>query len=195
VNSDIELIDLIKKGNHAAFEQIVTKYKSTVFNIIYSVTGDISEADDISQEVFAKIYFSINSFKGKSLFSTWLYRITVNECMNAINKKKHKTISLDAEFLEKNDGTIKDILHDNEEDIEKQIMRKETQEFVRNLILSLPEKYRIIITLKHIENLSYEEITKAMNVSMDKVKIWLFRARQNLKEKLVQFKEVGEGEL
>ncbi|MDD5686902.1 MAG: sigma-70 family RNA polymerase sigma factor [Elusimicrobia bacterium] len=184
MGSENEWVDLIKKGDHSAFEQMVGKYKNRVFNTIYSVMGDSQEADDIAQEVFVKVYFSINSFKGKSSFATWLYRITVNECIDALKKRKNKTVSIESSFSKDDKGAIKDILQGNEDSIEKQMISKETQKIITNLIFSLPEKYSLIVILKDIENLSYKEISQAMNISMDKVKVYLFRARQSLKQKL-----------
>lgn len=188
--SDIELVNSAKKGDHPAFEQLVSKYKGTVFNIIYYITRGNEDADDIAQEVFLKIYFSLHQFRGNSLFSTWLYRITVNECLDEMKKRKYKTVSIEDNVFENNEGAIKYLLESKEDTAEKQLINRETREFVRRLIISLPDKYRLIITLRDLEDLSYTEISGIMNISMDKVKVWLFRARQKLKEKIESCKEV-----
>lgn len=185
--SENDLISSAAKGSHSSFEQLVSKYKSAVFNVIYSVCGNTQEADDIAQEVFLKTYFSLASFRGDSKFSTWLYRITVNECLDTMKKKKHNTTSIDdtEQAL-----PLINVLADPSASIEKQMLRNEETKLVRKQILSLPRQYRVIITLKDIENLSYSEISQVMKISLDKVKVWLFRARQKLKEKL-QFSNTG----
>ncbi|MFH1258946.1 MAG: RNA polymerase sigma factor [Elusimicrobiota bacterium] len=193
--SDIELVNSAKKGDHAAFTQLATKYKGTVFNIIYYITRGNEAADDIAQEVFLKVYFSLHQFRGISLFSTWLYRITVNECLDEMKKRKYKIVSIEDPVFENNQGAIKDLLESREESAEKQLLDKETREFVRRLIISLPDKYRLIITLRDLEDLSYTEISGIMNISLDKVKVWLFRARQKLREKIDLSKEVVGNEL
>jgi RNA polymerase sigma-70 factor (ECF subfamily) len=184
MNEDFSLLESFKKGDHRAFERLVAKYKVTVFNTIYSMVRDAHEADDIAQEVFLKIYFSAGSFKYKSSFSTWLYRITVNKCLDSLRKRKNKTISLDSELNEGEFLKIRDVLQSNEKNVEEKMIGKELQETVRKILSSLPKKYCLILTLKEIENLSYKEIAQIMNISINKVKIWLFRARQKLKEKL-----------
>ncbi len=186
MNEDFELIRAFKKGNSKAFEELVHKYKDRVFNTIYSITGMPDQADDITQEVFIKVYYSLGSFKYKSSFSTWLYRITVNKCLDTLrkNQKRTKIISLESELSLKESMKLKDVLDIKEENLEDKMIRKELQNTIQKILNAIPEKYRVIFTLKEIEHLSYDEISKVMNISIDKVKVWLFRARQKLKEKL-----------
>ena len=87
MEEDLELLGRFKKGDQHAFEFLVRKYKSTVFNTIYSIIGNTQEADDITQEVFLSVYTKAGSFKGESSFSTWLYRITVNKCVDELRKR------------------------------------------------------------------------------------------------------------
>ncbi|MDR2426436.1 MAG: sigma-70 family RNA polymerase sigma factor [Endomicrobium sp.] len=179
--SDLDLIKFVREGKQEAFEAFIIKYKDKVYNIAFSFTGNHSESDDIAQNVFFKIYLNLNSFEGKSSFSTWLYRITVNECYNGLRKRKNNILSLD--FVIKEDAVVslKDIFEDKNVNIEDFMMRKEMQLKVRKAIIELPYKYRMIVTLRDIEDMSYEEISKIMKISQDKVKVWLFRARSKLK--------------
>lgn len=192
METDRELIEAFKKGDQEAFAQLITKYKQTVFRAIYSLVPRQAEADDLAQEVFLQVYDSIDSYKYKSAFSTWLYRITVNKCYYELRKKK-RHVSLEAELSDtagKHEGEalkMKDLLVDDQESAEDRMINKETQELVRKLLGTLPEKYRMILTLKEIENLSYLEIARIMDISMDKVKVWLFRARLQLREKLLPY--------
>ncbi len=190
MDEDIELLESFKKGSQQAFERLVSKYKVMVFNTIYSIGGNINEADDIAQDVFIKVYCSAASFKYKSLFSTWLYRITVNKCIDELRKKKNKSISLESELNHEESLKLKDVLQSYHDNVEEEIARKEMQDIIHKVLNSLPEKYRLILTLKEIEKLSYKEIAQIMNISINKVKIWLFRSRGELKEKLEPFVEV-----
>ncbi len=184
MEEDFELLAKFKKGDQQAFELLVRKYKTTVFNTIYSVMGNAQEADDIAQEVFLKVYTKADSFKGESSFSTWLYRITVNRCVDELRRRKNKIISYEIEFNQEEKLKLKDVLASRENDITEKLRQKELQDIIQKAMNSLPEKYRIILTLKEIEGLSYKEISQIMKISLAKVKIWLFRARQKLKGKL-----------
>jgi len=184
MEEDFKLLARFKKGDQQAFELLVRKYKMVVFNTVYSIMGNTQEADDIAQEVFLKVYTKAGSFKGESSFSTWLYRITVNRCLDELRKRKIKIISYETEFSQDEKLRLKDVLASREEDITEDLRKKELQDVIQKAMNSLPEKDRIILTLKEIEGLSYNEISKVMKISLGKVKIWLFRARQKLKEKL-----------
>jgi len=192
MEEDFELLAKFKKGDQQAFELLVRKYKTTVFNTIYSVMGNAQEADDIAQEVFLKVYTKADSFKGESSFSTWLYRITVNRCIDELRRRKNKIISYETEFNQEEKLKLKDVLASRENDITEKLRQKELQDIIQKAMDSLPEKYRIILTLKEIEGLSYKEISQIMKISLAKVKIWLFRARQKLKGKLAFLYSQGE---
>lgn len=183
---DLELVKLVKDGSLEAFEALISKYKDRVYNIAFSFTANHSDSDDITQNVFLKIYLNLNCFEEKSAFSTWLYRITVNECYSGLKKRKNNMISLDTRDGKNENGSLKDTIEDKNDDIEKGLISKEIQTEIRKAILELPEKYRIIITLKDIENMTYEEISRIMDISTNKVKIWLFRSRNRLKNILAQ---------
>lgn len=192
MEEDFELLAKFKKGDQQAFELLVRKYKTTVFNTIYSIMGNAQEADDTAQEVFLKVYTKADSFKGESSFSTWLYRITVNRCIDELRRRKNKIISYETEFNQEEKLKLKDVLASRENDITEKLRQKELQDIIQKAMNSLPEKYRIILTLKEIEGLSYKEISQIMKISLAKVKIWLFRARQKLKGKLAFLYSQGE---
>ena len=192
MEEDFELLAKFKKGDQKAFELLVRKYKTTVFNTIYSIMGNAQEADDIAQEVFLKVYTKADSFKGESSFSTWLYRVTVNRCIDELRRRKNKIISYEIEFNQEEKLKLKDVLVSRENDITEKLRQKELQDIIQKAMNSLPKKYRIILTLKEIEGLSYKEISQIMKISLAKVKIWLFRARQKLKGKLAFLYSQGE---
>lgn len=182
--SDLQLVKLAKDGHLEAFESLITKYKNKVFNIAFSFTANASESDDIAQGVFLRVYSHLSSFQEKSAFSTWLYRVTVNECYSSLKKRRNNFIPLETELPGTENLSLKDVISDSSADLEKKLISEESQQLIRRCILSLPEKYRIIITLRDIEDISYEEISEIMKISQAKVKVWLFRARHKLKEAL-----------
>jgi RNA polymerase sigma-70 factor, ECF subfamily len=190
-DEDIELVESAKNGDHRDFERLVTKYKSMVFNVVHSFTGNYQESEDISQEVFVKAYFALDSFQYKSSFSTWLYRVTVNQCLDTIKKKKRRNLSLESD-LNTNDATaLKNIANDRRDNVEDAATNNELQGFIQKALDSLPGEYRIATILKEIENLSCKEIARIMNASVGKVKTLLFRARGMLRTKLTPFYESG----
>lgn len=182
--TDLQLVNLVKNGHLEAYESLITKYKGKVYNIAFSFTSNFNESDDIAQNAFIKAYVNLDFFQGKSAFSTWLYRIAVNECFNGIKKRKKDHISFDAPAAKNGDITLKDILADRNADTEQILLSEEVQSLVRAALMELPDKYRMIITLRDIEDMPYEEIAQILKISMDKVKVWLFRARKKLKERL-----------
>jgi len=185
MHEDTELLELSRQGDHEAFRQLVIRYKGRVFNAIYSVMGDAAESEDIAQEVFLKVYRYLGSFRHKSSFFTWLYRITVNECMDRLRKKsREKTVSLHAGLSREEQLKIEDVLQDKKQGAEDEMTGKELRGIVMKILGELPEKYRLILTLREIEGMSYDEIAQAMGISVACVRITLFRAREKLKEKI-----------
>ena len=173
--NDEQLIRLSLEGDQGAFGVLVTKYKVKVFNLAYSLTHNRETADDLTQEVFLKAYMSLSSFKFKSGFGTWLYRITVNHAHDFLRKeKKVKTVP----FLDerKNEQTETDPL---DRRVQADIAR-ERQLLVRRTLRSLPEKHRTILTLRDIQGISYEEIAKILRIAPGTVDSRLHRARKLL---------------
>jgi RNA polymerase sigma-70 factor (ECF subfamily) len=183
MQEDMELWLTFKSGDVKGFELLVMKYKVTVFNTVHSIVGDRGMADDITQEVFLKIYNSVNDFKEKSSFSTWVYRITVNTALNELRKKKKNTVSLETEINNDEKLQLKDVLR-SDENLDKYLEDKHVSETVQKMLNALPEKYRMVVVLKEVDGLAYNEISEVLGISLAQVKIWLFRARQFLKSKL-----------
>ena len=182
---DGDLLEKFKKGDTRAFELILKKYKDRVYNTVYSILGNVREVDDVAQEVFIEAYKSLKSFRGDSAFSTWIYRVAVNKSLDELRKRKRNIfVSYENEIAEEGSLKLKDVLKSGEEGLIEKLQKKEVQEIVQGMIESLPEKYRVVLVLKDIEGLSYREISQAMKVSSSKVSVWLFRAREKLKEKL-----------
>ncbi|OGS21932.1 MAG: hypothetical protein A2252_04135 [Elusimicrobia bacterium RIFOXYA2_FULL_39_19] len=184
MQEDIKLLEAFKQGDMQAFETLVIKYKTPVFKAIYTIVGNVQEADDIAQEVFIKVFNNAGSFKFQSSFYTWLYRITYNECFDYMKKHKKKFVSLESELNDEELTSLLDILKDDSVSIENQLISTELQGLVIKELNSLPEKYAKVLTLIELQQLSYKETAELMNISVNKLKVWMFRARTKLKNKL-----------
>ena len=182
---DAELIAMTLAGDEVAFSHLVIQYRNAVYTIIYTMMGNHHEADDVAQEVFLRAYFSLRSFKGMSAFSTWLYRIAVNQSLNALKKNKRHVVSLDEELFGDGDGTARiDTIVDKADPPDHRAERNDTKKRVHAVILALPANYRMVVTLRDIQGMAYEEVADIMNIPVNTVRTWLFRARQILKERM-----------
>ncbi|MCT4543996.1 MAG: sigma-70 family RNA polymerase sigma factor [Vallitalea sp.] len=189
---DIEknIIKKAKKGDSAAFEKLIIKYEKKVYNIAYQMFGNEHDAYDISQDVFIKVYTSLDNFNYKSSFSTWIHRIAVNKCIDEYRKRKktNKNESIDDSF-EQEDGIIQKQFVDKGLTPEETALKNETISFVRESINELKEEHKIIIILRDIKGYSYDEIADILDVSIGTVKSRISRARLNLKKITIQKKE------
>ena len=180
--TDEELVEKVKKGDADVYEKIIQKYQSKVFGLIYNMTKNQNDIEDLAQEVFIKIYKNLGKFKGESSLYTWIYKITVNLCLDEMKKRKN-VIYLD-EKIEVDDGEVNRELPSEEKSQEKLYEEKELQEKLHNCINKLPEKQRVMIVLRDIKGFSYEEISKITDVKLGTVKSQINRARIKLKELL-----------
>jgi RNA polymerase sigma-70 factor (ECF subfamily) len=175
-DADAYSIRLIAEGDEQAFEQLVQKYQQAVFNTVYRYIGIQDDVQDLAQEIFIKVWRNAGKFKGKSKFSTWLYRITVNHCINYRRKNKHKHVSLD-EMTEK--GKTPEafkVIPDWEQ--------RRKVELVRRAVDELPDRQRMALVLSQFEERSYKEIAEIMKVSLSAVESLIFRARSAVRVKL-----------
>ncbi|MDD5530439.1 MAG: RNA polymerase sigma-70 factor [bacterium] len=177
--SDEELIKGVANKDESAFEILAEKYKYSVLNIIYRYTGNRTEAEDISQDIFVKIWHSADSFKHKSKVSTWIYRIVVNYCLNFKNKNK-----INANIQSLDELSEKGEIITNSSKEHKSYESQETDKIVRESVNKLPERYRMVLVLSRFENKSYQEISEIMNLSVPAVESLIFRAKANLKKAL-----------
>lgn len=180
--TDEELVEKVKKGDADVYEKIIQKYQSKVFGLIYNMTKNQNEIEDLAQEVFIKIYKNLGKFKGDSSLYTWIYKITVNLCLDEMKKRKN-VIYLD-EKIEVDDGEVNGELPSEDKSQEELYEEKELQEKLHNCINKLPEKQRVMIVLRDIKGFSYEEISKITDVKLGTVKSQINRARLKLKELL-----------
>ena len=183
-NRDNLLIEQCLKGQQSSFSELIDEYKNMVFSLSYKMTNSLEDAEDISQEVFIRVYKSLYNFNPNYKFSTWLYQLTLNICRDRFRKGKIPSVSLDTPLNKDDQKDLRSIIPDNQNNPEDIIMGVEQTNFINDLITSLPLKYREVIILRHLKDLSYDEMSKILNISLGSVKTRLFRARELLKNKL-----------
>ncbi len=190
--TDEFLIKHISVGNESAFEEIVQRHQVKVINLIYYFLNDQWEAEDVGQEVFLKVWENAPKFKGKSKFSTWLYRIVINSCLNHKRSGKKESNPQDS-ISNLSDGLNNPELAGNTQCNPHQVMeKKERETIVNQSIRLLPQNQRMALILSRFEGYSYAEIAELMNVSISSVESLLFRAKQNMAKILLPLKEKGE---
>ena len=178
--TDLEIISACLAGDGDAFEEIVNRYKNLVYSIILKQTRDQHEADDISQEVFLKVYLNLNKYSSEFKFSTWIMRITGNHIIDLRRKRKLETVSYE-EYAES--GERQTAFAPSPED---EYLRRERTARINKIVADLPDNYKIPVVLYHQEGLSYQEIADRIQEPLSKVKNRIFRGRKLLKAALAE---------
>lgn len=180
---DLKHINAAIQGDQDAFAWLMKKYKGPLQNLIFRMVSEKSEIEDLVQEVFIKAFNSLKNYNQEFAFSTWIYRIAINNTIDYLRKKKLETFSIDADE-EDDDDKPKFEIPDTTYSADANIILEQRQKIINDAIGSLPEKYRKIIELRHKEELSYEEISEILNLPIGTVKAHLFRARELLNKYL-----------
>jgi RNA polymerase sigma-70 factor (ECF subfamily) len=184
------LIRRCQDGDKAAFAQLVRANQQMVFNLLYRLIPDWMDLEDIAQDVWVKVYQSIGRMKNYASFKTWLHRIAVNTYYDRMRKFGHRVeISLDDPINEENDQAID--LPDLKLLPEELLLNAEWKSYVEDKIKALPEQHRLMIVMRDVQNLSYDEIAEVTGLSLGTVKSRIARAREKLISELSDyFKEV-----
>jgi RNA polymerase sigma factor (sigma-70 family) len=177
---------LVKKaltGNEDAFRALLERYKDAVHRIVVKIVHNPDEAQDLVQETFMKAFGSLSSYKCEYRFTTWLYKIAANNCIDYLRKRKLVSVSLDRP-LETKDGEVTIELADWTYNPEVDLTTRQKLLSIDQAIESLPPKYREVIIFRHKRDKSYEEIAEILGIPVGTVKARIFRARELLKKKL-----------
>lgn len=187
---DDKLVASAVKGDQSAYQKLMDKYQKPLYFHVIRMVKDHEQVEDLIQEAFVKAFDNLKSYNTNYAFSTWLYRITTNHTIDYLRKKKLKTMSID-EPVKTKDGDMAVQIEDTEASTDRNIIRKQRQEIIRKAIRDLPEKYRQVIEMRHLEELSYQEISDELDLPLGTVKAHIFRAREMLykalKDKRSQF--------
>ena len=180
------LVAKSKRGDKAAFEELVRQFSRYVYTTAFFILRDTHEAEDASQEVFVKVYLSIKGFRGLSSFKTWIRKLTVNTCIDKLrlhSKTKDKKVS-----LEKITDEYEVVFTKFSQSLEKSFFNKETVKEVLKIMVNLDESYRIPLILRDLQDYSYREISELTNKPIGTVKTNIHRARKIIKDKLKAYR-------
>ena len=178
---DTETVQRVRAGDSEAYAALVRRYHTRVYQLCYGMLGASDKADDAAQDVFVKAFSRLSQFRGDAAFSTWLYRMTSNHCLDLLRARtRHKTDSWD-QLLETQGERIEALL---QAPTPPEGPSDELKETVNALLAELKPEYRTVLTLREMQGLTYEEIARVLDTSLDSVKARLKRARQQLGEKL-----------
>ena len=191
---ETELISRAKQGDMQAFEELILQLEKIVYNVAFRMMNHSEDARDLSQEVFLKAYKNLEKFDERSSFSTWLYRITTNTCIDEMRKRKGKqSYSLEAE-LENEEGSMQRQVVSEEETPEERLLREEGKSEILQALDTLSEEHKAAVILRDIRGMSYEEISEIIELPMGTVKSRISRARNQLKAEILKIRERnGEG--
>lgn len=182
---DLTIIEQVLRGNNNAFGQLVERYQTKVYNLALRMCGNEDDAYDLSQEAFVKAWQNLDSFHREAAFSTWLFRLTSNVCIDFLrSQKRRNAVSLSC--LDDDNAVIQLDLPDPGLGPEAAVLAAEDRELLARALDQLPTDCRQIITLRAIDDLSYAQIAQVLNIQEGTVKSRLSRARAQLKNKLLQ---------
>lgn len=186
------LIRKAKQGDMHAFEELILKHEKIVYNLALRMMNHSEDAKDISQEVFLKAYRSLCNFDERSAFSTWLYRITHNTCIDEMRKRKGKQNYSLEEELENEAGSMQRQIADEGDTPEESLLREEQKSEILQALDNLSAEHKAAIVLRDVKGLSYEEIAEILEVSLGTVKSRISRGRNQLKNEILKIREQNE---
>lgn len=179
---EIALVAASRKGDQDAFARLVQLHQRRVFNLVYRMLQDYEEASEVTQEAFFAAWQGLPSFRGDARFSTWLYRIAYNCCLKQLEvRKRERAVQI---AVQAEQALARRSL---EERASAELDAQDCQQFVRSQLSTLPAKYRIVLVLRHLQEMTYEEIAEILSMPVGTIKTHLFRARNLLKERLEAF--------
>jgi RNA polymerase sigma-70 factor (ECF subfamily) len=176
---DSDLVARLRRGDRGAFEDLVIAYQHRVFGVALRMLGSRAEAQDLAQDVFLRVHGAIADFRGDAKLSTWLYTITSRLCLNRLASSERRMTREGEETLTR--------LASNQAGPAAELERGELEAALHRAIAELPEERRIVVVLRDLQGLSYEEIAAALALELGTVRSRLHRARMDLKEKLERF--------
>jgi len=182
--SSEDLMARIARGDDNAFEILVNRHQTSVLNLVYRFIGDSTQAKDLAQEVFLRVWQTAKSYEPKAKFTTWIYRVTANLCFNELKSARRKRLFSFHHSDEMNENTTKETFSDGSPSAEDLLLEKERSRQISDALQSLPDNQRMALVLKRYDDLSYQEIARVIGCSVSAVESLLVRAKRSLQEKL-----------
>ena len=184
-----ELMARIARGDEDAFEILVNRHQTSILNLVYRFIGDRTQAKDLAQEVFMRVWQSAKSYEPKAKFTTWIYRTTANLCFNELKSARRKKWFSFNWSDEDGEHTFEETLSDNAPSAEDLLLEKERSRQISDALQSLPDNQRMAVVLKRYDDLSYQEIAQVIGCSVSAVESLLVRAKRTLQEKLKNYEK------
>ncbi len=179
---DSDLIRRCKKGDESAFEEIVRKYQQTVSNVVYHNIGHRGDVEDVAQKIFTKVYFSLSKFDDNRPFFPWLYRIAINQCYDELRRLRRQKVRTFTELNLEDTDRIEALVSQNEIPPSSPQDSKEIHALLLKLLGGLPDRQKMAIVLRDIEDVSYERMAEILNCTEQAARLKVFRARSRLKQ-------------
>lgn len=179
--SDEELVARARKGDRPAFAHLVDRHRVSVFNLTLRIVGNREDAEEAAQDVFVRAFRSLDRFRGDARFATWIYRIAVNVSLSSARRSRRDLSTSSLSEPEDDDDGLPMQIPDTSANPAERFEQAEFRDQVRNLVSALPPIYSAVISMYHIQSLSYDEISEALELPIGTVKARLFRARAALR--------------
>lgn len=180
---DYELVQQAVRGNQQAYASLLDRYQQSVYHTMFRMVRNDEDATDLTMEAFGKAFCNLITYVPRHAFSTWLFKIAINNCIDHIRRKRLVLMSLDESEMEM-DQEFGDALRDRNRNPEEQFIRKQRLDSMRRALMQLEPKYRLMIEMRYFEELTYDEISEQMNLPLGTVKAQIFRAKELLYELL-----------
>jgi RNA polymerase sigma-70 factor (ECF subfamily) len=190
--SDVELMLALKAGDEEAFSVLVNRHRNSIVNLTYRYLGNRSDAEDLAQEVFLKVYKARKRYEPQAKFTTWLYRVAVNASLNEVrNRKNRPTHGAVALAGADNDAFVPSLADPDSALPAEEVERSELREKVREAVDELPDRQRMALLLNKFHGLSYEELAATMEMTIPAIKSLLVRARENVRDRIEPYLRSG----
>ncbi|MDG1147158.1 MAG: sigma-70 family RNA polymerase sigma factor [Crocinitomicaceae bacterium] len=186
---DLELVKLAIKGDQSAYATLMDRYRESIYFMMLKMVNNTDDADDLTIEAFGKAFNRLKQYSPNYAFSTWLYKIASNNCIDFIRKKRIKLTSMDTGIATDDGERIFFDAKSNTRDPEEVVIHKQKVLLMRELVGKLKPRYRLLVEKRYFEELSYEEISEELNLPLGTVKAQLFRARDFLANMISKTKD------
>jgi len=177
---DLKLVDAARNGSQQAYGELMERYRESIYFMMFKMVKNVDDADDLTIEAFGKAFSRLEQYSPSFAFSTWLFKIASNNCIDFMRKKRVKVTSMDTGFTTSDGEVIFYDARSSTQDPEEQIIHSQKVKMMRGLVDKLKPRYRELVELRYFEELSYEEIAEELNLPLGTVKAQLFRARNFL---------------
>jgi RNA polymerase sigma-70 factor (ECF subfamily) len=184
--SDLELIEEFRKGDQSSFEELLSRYSNKVFSLASRLTRNTEDAEEVLQDVFVTVHRKIASFEGKSSFSSWLYRVTVNAAFMKLRKRR-QDLSVPLEDIIQQPHSVAALKSPETAFVDAQSIRNQMLEALEIAIRKLPDDYRPVFILRDVDGLTSREVSKILDLTVPAVKSRLHRSRLMLRRRLTRF--------